>query len=104
MAEHAAAIGRVHLDRLRDSGKPEGRPGKKIADNRLQVAVGQAAARLKRREPPAGSPARRVSPTHCDFHVFLGHGNSGNRQFGRLAAYAVRERLGRLVGIEPTTS
>ena len=50
MAEHAAAIGRVHLDRLRDSRQAEGGPGKKIPDNRLQVAVAQAAPRLKRRE------------------------------------------------------
>jgi hypothetical protein len=50
MAEHAAAISRVYLDRLRYSGKPKGRPGKKIAHNSLEVAVGEAAARLKRRE------------------------------------------------------
>jgi hypothetical protein len=51
MAKHAAAIGRVYLNRLRDSGEPKGRPGKKIPDNRLQVAVAKAAARLKLRQP-----------------------------------------------------
>jgi hypothetical protein len=52
MAEHTAAIGRVYLDRLGDRREPEGRPGKKISDDRLQVGVGQTAARLKGRQPP----------------------------------------------------
>jgi hypothetical protein len=52
MTEHAAAIGRIDLDRFRDRREPEGWPGKKISDDGLQVGVGQAAARLKGRQPP----------------------------------------------------
>jgi hypothetical protein len=65
MAEHTAAIDRVHLNRIRDSGKPEGWTGKKIADNRLQVAAAEAAARLKgretRRQPGGWSVSRCIS-------------------------------------------
>jgi hypothetical protein len=50
MAEHAAAIGWVHLDRFRYRCKPKSWTGKKITDNGLQVAVADAAARLKGRE------------------------------------------------------
>jgi hypothetical protein len=60
MAQHAAAIGRVNLDRLRDGGMPEGRTGKNAPDNGLQVAVGQAAQWFKRGEPltQSGSMSR----------------------------------------------
>jgi hypothetical protein len=59
MAEHAAAVGRVNLDRLRDSGKAESWPRKEVADNGLQVAAREAAARLKGRE------TRRQSASWC---------------------------------------
>jgi hypothetical protein len=47
LAQYAAPIGRVHLNRLRYRREPEGRPGKIISDDRLQVAVGQAAPGLE---------------------------------------------------------
>jgi hypothetical protein len=39
MAEHAAAVGRINLNRLRDSGKAESWAWKEIANNGLQVAA-----------------------------------------------------------------
>jgi hypothetical protein len=68
MAEHAAAIGRVYLNRLRDSGKAESWAWKEIAHNGLQVAAGEAAARLKGWETRR-QPARR-SVNHCVYMYF----------------------------------
>jgi hypothetical protein len=51
MAEHSAAIGGIHLDRLRYSLKPEGRTRKIIPDNRLKVAVAKASPGLKPAKP-----------------------------------------------------
>ena len=51
MAEHTAAVGRVNLDCLGDRRQPKGRPGKEVAGNRLQVAIAQAAVRLKGEKP-----------------------------------------------------
>jgi hypothetical protein len=47
MAENAAAIRRVHLDRLGESRQLEGRPGKKIRQDRLQMVVGEPSARYE---------------------------------------------------------
>jgi hypothetical protein len=68
MAEYAAAIGRVYLDRLRDSGKPKGWAGKKIADNGLQVAAAESAARLKVRETRRQPGAWSIN--HCVYMNF----------------------------------
>ena len=76
MAKHPAAIGRVHLDRLGDSRETEGRPGKEVPDNRLQVAIRQAVHRLKRDEPPRRSIGRIVN--HSVVWDFQDHGNLGN--------------------------
>ena len=103
MAEHAAAVGRVHLDRLRYSRKPEGRPGKKIPHNRLQVAVGEAARAAQTEETPPAVRSGGIGRLTALSRILRGHGNSelGNRG---CQPCAVREKLGRLVGIEPTTS
>jgi hypothetical protein len=62
MAQYAAAIGGVHLDRFRDAGKAKCRTGKKIPDYGLKVAVGQAAARHKWGEPPRKPRGGIVKP------------------------------------------
>ena len=76
--------------------KPKGRPGKKIADNGLQVAVAQAAARLKRSEPRRQSGScRRVNSAFS-----LVSGITETRQFGQpgLRAPAVRAEFGAASG------
>ena len=51
VTENAAAIGRIDLDRLSDSGQAKRATGKKVADDGLQVAVCQPGMRLKGGEP-----------------------------------------------------
>jgi hypothetical protein len=62
MTEHTAAIGWIYLDSFRLSRELEGWPGKKISNDGLQVGVGQAAARLKGRQP-----SRRQRPVARGF-------------------------------------
>lgn len=48
---HPAAVVGIDLNRLNHALRKEWRPGKKITDNRLQVAIAQSAPRFERREP-----------------------------------------------------
>jgi hypothetical protein len=65
MAEHAAAVSRVNLDRLRNSGKAKSWTWKEIADNGLQMAAGEAAARLKGRETRRQTARWSVNHSVC---------------------------------------
>jgi hypothetical protein len=48
MAKYATAVGWVHLDSLGNRLEPEGWARKVVGNDGLQMAVGEAAARLKR--------------------------------------------------------
>ena len=108
MAQHAAAIRGIHLDRFGDGGEPKRRTGQIIANDRLQVAVAEAAARLKRRQ--TRQRRRSVAAASLNSAIFMGfrgHGDSAIQPTGPIVPPAVCadwDALGRLVGIEPTTS
>src|ERR1017187_453164 len=98
MAEHSAAICRVHLNHLRDSCQAEGGPGVKIPNNRLQVGVTHAAARNK-----CGKACRQfggIAVKPCIIFDSQGHKDSAIEKVG----VCCECKLGRLEGIEPSTS
>ena len=51
VAKHAACIGGIDFNRFRDSGEAKIGPGKKVADDGLQMAVGKPRVRLKWSDP-----------------------------------------------------
>jgi hypothetical protein len=51
MAEHATAVGGIHLDLFCDGGMKKWGARQKVANNCLEMTVGQASPRLKRCEP-----------------------------------------------------
>ena len=102
MAKHAAAVSRVHFNGFRSGFEAESRPGKIVPHNGLHVAIGEAAARHKSaqiRRQTGGHHAKR-----CFLMGFWNHEDSPVRPIGLIAPPSGEYRLGRLVGIEPTTS
>jgi hypothetical protein len=77
MAQHAAAISRIHDNGFGLGSKAERRAGIIVADNRLQMAVAQATPRLERSKPRG-----QLQGSSIDCSIFKGlwiHENSATR-------------------------
>ena len=100
MAKNAARVGGIDFDGFGDGGEAKGGTGKKVAGDGLQVAADEPRVGLKRGEPRRKF-CRRLAT--MDWLASLRFA----RQMGRPGPrdpYALKGVLGRLVGIEPTTS
>ncbi len=74
VAKHAAPVRRIHFNFFRLGGDFQGRPGKKVAHNSLQMPVRKAAPGLKRRKPPGMAQVSLAN--RCIFSGLLGHAHS----------------------------
>ena len=91
VAQHAAAIGRVHLNRFGNRVKRKPRPGKIVPYNRLQMPVAEAPARLKRMQTRQnGSCVAQL----CIFIGLRGHQDSAIRPTGLMFPPAARADWG----------